>query len=170
MSKEYVLVYAERTGIDPNQTEVLLVLKDRPAVQRGYYNLPGGLVEDNESPYEAAERELKEETGYEIVKELFHVGTVKDIIDNYAIHVFKTNIKSPYSDIFPRKEETEKVEWIQIHKVLKFKNLIPNLRIIIPLIRGGAVDWVIEAKLLSSYGPNHNLCIWFPTYVHQEEV
>jgi 8-oxo-dGTP pyrophosphatase MutT (NUDIX family) len=169
MSKKYVLIYCERTGFNSDSSEILLVQKNRPEIQNGFYNLPGGAIENNESPSQAAERELFEETGYRINNDLALVGTVKDVGDNYGIYVFKADIKSPFSEISPRPSETESVEWKSISKILKSDRLIPNLRVIIPIIRGGGTDWVIEAKLLHSYGPNHNLSIWFPTYIKSEE-
>lgn len=169
MNKEYVLIYCERSGIDAEKSEILLVLKNRPDIQKGFYNMPGGAVEAGENPFQAAERELLEETGYKVNGNLVHVGTIKDMGDHYGIHVFKADLKSPFSEISPRQSETETVDWKPIGKILKSPNLIPNLRIIIPLIRGGATDWIIEARLLENYGPNHNLMVWFPTYRKSDE-
>ena len=45
--------------------EVILVREYRPGPERLLYELPGGAVDDGETPEEAARRELLEETGYE---------------------------------------------------------------------------------------------------------
>lgn len=45
------------------QNEVLLVSQQRPAVGRATWELPAGLIDDGETPEEAARRELAEEVG-----------------------------------------------------------------------------------------------------------
>lgn len=163
MSKDSVLIFCERNLFD-GTPEILLILKNRPENQAGYYNLPGGKLEINECPISAVTRELKEETGYELSQEPVHVGTIKDVSNHMGIHVFKGDIRFPFVESSPRQVETEKPEWMSFDKLWHCPSLIPNLRIIIPLIRGGACDWVIESKLMLEYGPNHDLHIWFPTY------
>lgn len=44
--------------------DVLLVKQFRPGPEEVFLDLPGGAVDDNETPTAAAERELLEETGY----------------------------------------------------------------------------------------------------------
>ena len=44
--------------------QVILIKQYRHGVQQTILELPGGSVEENESPLEAAKRELMEETGY----------------------------------------------------------------------------------------------------------
>jgi ADP-ribose pyrophosphatase len=45
--------------------EVLVVREFRPGPEELLYELPGGIVDDGETPEQAARRELLEETGYE---------------------------------------------------------------------------------------------------------
>ncbi len=62
--QKYVVVYAPPV-IGPNKNRVLLILKNKPAWQKGKVNLVGGKIEPGEEPEQAAQRELKEETGLE---------------------------------------------------------------------------------------------------------
>lgn len=58
--------------------EVILVRQYRPGPERMLLELPGGLIEQDQSPEEAAMRELLEETGYEgeltFVATRYHCG------------------------------------------------------------------------------------------------
>ncbi len=47
------------------EDEVLLVREYRPGPEELLYELPGGIVDEGETPEQAARRELLEETGYE---------------------------------------------------------------------------------------------------------
>jgi 8-oxo-dGTP diphosphatase len=47
----------------PDTKDVLLILRNRPDWQKGFYNGLGGHVENNETPIDAMVREFKEETG-----------------------------------------------------------------------------------------------------------
>ena len=64
--REYVIVLPKKDPRSWRPNEVLLVLKDKPEFQKGRLNLVGGKVEANEAPYDAAIRELKEETGLDL--------------------------------------------------------------------------------------------------------
>lgn len=54
----FVLIVSEREG------KVVLIEQYRPATDKSYISLPAGYLEDRETPTQAAERELQEETGY----------------------------------------------------------------------------------------------------------
>jgi 8-oxo-dGTP pyrophosphatase MutT (NUDIX family) len=60
-------------GVDHAIVDVLiidgdkfLIIQEGKAGREGLYNLPGGHVEPNETLFEAATREAREETGYEV--------------------------------------------------------------------------------------------------------
>lgn len=137
--QEFVVVYADPVGIATN--EVLIVNKDRPPWQAGRRNLVGGKIEPGESPESAAIRELKEESGLTMMPETYP-EVVGRITGSWGIvHVVKIAVKDMW--LRPDKLETEKVEWIKWHILREDPLLIPNLRVVIPLIKTGLQGWVI---------------------------
>ena len=50
------------------RTKILLQKEFRPATNRWVYNFPAGLIDEGETALEAAKREVREETGLEVVK------------------------------------------------------------------------------------------------------
>lgn len=67
-----------------DQGELLTVSRPEPPHEMA---LPGGMLEDGESAVSACIRELKEETGVELL-ELRHVATLRSPTDGRTIHVF----------------------------------------------------------------------------------
>jgi ADP-ribose pyrophosphatase len=64
--RKEVVEHSPSVGIIPilNKKEILLIKQFRHAVNKYLIEIPAGKIENNESPYEAAKRELAEETGY----------------------------------------------------------------------------------------------------------
>ncbi|MGC8671271.1 MAG: NUDIX hydrolase [Candidatus Micrarchaeia archaeon] len=57
--------------------KIVLEKQYRAAVGKFLYEIPAGKIEKGETPKEAAERELKEETGYE-------AGTIRHVFSGYS--------------------------------------------------------------------------------------
>ena len=51
---------------DPRGRRVVLIIKKKPKWQEGLFNGVGGKIESGEDPYEAMQREFREETGLDI--------------------------------------------------------------------------------------------------------
>ena len=64
MQPEGVLIYAVK---DDEPDKLLMVHQYRYPVDDFLYELPAGLIEENETPQEAAVREMKEETGLDLL-------------------------------------------------------------------------------------------------------
>ena len=73
----YVLETTDWVNIIPitKKNEVVLVRQYRHGIQDVTLEIPGGIIENNDSPEIAARRELREETGY-MASEMIFLGTV----------------------------------------------------------------------------------------------
>jgi predicted NUDIX family NTP pyrophosphohydrolase len=76
-----------------SRLEVLLVHPGGPfwsGKDEGAWSIPKGVLKDHESPLEAAKREFKEETGYEVAGRFIDLGTIlqssKKIVHVWAHH------------------------------------------------------------------------------------
>lgn len=88
-----MIKYASIVVLD-DSGNVITVLKDRPAWQAGFYNFPGGHVEEDETFIDAAVRELKEETNISVDLTLVnYLGEISDQ-SNYILEVFTTKVCS----------------------------------------------------------------------------
>ena len=134
--------------------KVLVCHKDRPAWMAGRINLPGGKIEPEETAFEAAIRELKEETGLDPCPghaPVYHgvVEGTKSIIHHVRIVV------DGDKPIVPRVGETEVCEWLRWENLKSDARLMPNLRVTIPLMRSSItakIRWHIEDK--NKYDPD----------------
>lgn len=152
--KEYVLVHPKFFNSD----KVLLILKERPAWQKGRLNLVGGKVEPGEKPEEAAIRELQEESGLGASK-VFKCGEI--IGNDCIVHCFVTDIKL-VSELKPREEEDEYVSWYSWKEIKGDYRLMPNLRIIIPLLHTETKGWRIVDQESSVGVDCHKISVELP--------
>lgn len=97
-----VLVYIEQNH------QVLMIHRKKQDEHQGFWLAPGGKIERNESPYEAAQREVEEETGLQVQElKLKQVLSFPDqgespFGDEWMVFVFYTQqIKGTLSDTCP---------------------------------------------------------------------
>ena len=94
----------------------VLLQQDKPPLS-GYWIAPGGKVESGESPYEAAVRELREETGLQAEKLV-----LRGIVTMVAQETGETSVHLLYAcNEFTGELQTEtnegRVSWQHLHRV-----------------------------------------------------
>lgn len=147
-----------------NTAQVLLVQKNKPAWQRGRLNLVGGKIEAGETPEQAALRELEEEAGFSAkhksIEEVSNAVLCGKIIGaDCVVHCLSCDLLcNDVPNILPREGETELVGWHNWNTVKTDPRLIPNLKVIIPLLVQDSQGWEITDQDSSS-GSFHKIGI-----------
>ncbi|WBQ07081.1 NUDIX hydrolase [Kribbella sp. CA-293567] len=96
---------------------VLLMWRHRFLTDRWAWELPMGLIEPDESPAEAAAREVEEETGWRPgeLRELVYSEPAAGIMDS-AHHVFRATTAVRIGEPTER-NESDRIEWIPLTDV-----------------------------------------------------
>ena len=93
----------------------------------GYYDIPGGKIEEGENPEQTAIREMKEETGLK-------VGNLKykgNMIIEYPNRIFDFDVFiTNESEGKPQEYEENTSEWIGIRELLQKEKILSNIIIL----------------------------------------
>ncbi len=105
----------------------VVVTKYKQGNKKGYYDIPGGKIEDGEIPKQTAIREMREETGINI-KNLKYKGimTIEYPDRKFLFDVF---ISNEY-DGEPQEFEENTSEWIEINELLQKEKILSNIMIL----------------------------------------
>jgi len=125
------------TALVKNGENVLLLHRVKEHENLDIWEFPSGTVEFGETPEQAVEREVREETGLNVKnKGLFAAGACTyrlrgedchEIVIAYLFEALDTNVK------LDRREHTE-FKWIKIKELFAIENLALTVKAILPEI------------------------------------
>ena len=125
------------------QDEVLMVRQYRHPLQETILEIPGGFVDEKETPEEAIKRELKEETGYEF-SSIIHVGKISanpGVLENYTYLFLAEGGKKIGAQQLDKNEELE-LEKISVEQL---KNLFLENKIV-QALHNNCIYYALKAK------------------------
>lgn len=95
----------------------VIIIKYKTKEQLDYIDIPGGKIEEDETPLEAAKREFKEETGM-IISKLKYIGTA---VVEYPNKLFDFTLFTAenYQGV-PKNFQENKSMWEDMDKILKY--------------------------------------------------
>lgn len=116
-SVEVATVYIEYKG------QILLLHTQNEKFQGNKWGIPGGKVEKNETPLQAAIRETKEETGFDLSNQL--IETLKTVYveinekNHFVYHRFRTALQGDPSKVKINFREHKGFTWVTPADALK---------------------------------------------------
>lgn len=120
----------------------VLLGKRKNSYRSGYYGLPGGRVERNESLEESAKRELFEETGLK-VKKLEYLGTVRDLQEDNHTFIHFAFLCNDFlgTPILAEPEKCEVWEWFK-PSLIPTKTLPGHIAAVNMYVGGGKAHYM----------------------------
>ena len=115
---------AVRTYLIENDRVIVINYKEH---DNGYYDIPGGKIEDGETSYETSIREFKEETGITIMKQ--HAIGHSTVKYPERIFEFDIYIVDEYSGE-PLEFNENKSMWLNIEDLYKEEKVFPSIELI----------------------------------------
>lgn len=117
--------------------EVVVTKYKKGNKKEGYYDIPGGKIEEGENPKQTAIREMKEETGINI-QNLKYKG-IMTIEYPDRMFIFDTYISKEYEGE-PQEFEENTSEWIDIDELLKKEKILSNIILLDKFLIKGLID------------------------------
>jgi len=141
----YVSIFARPVNTNDLNT-VLMCYRLKDDFQKGRFNLVGGKIESGESIIDAAIRELKEETGLSPAIPGHEKIMGKSVGLWGQLHFVRITV--PYINLTPApKENNQYVSWVDWEDIINSGLILPDLKIILPLISQGISGWTVETEI-----------------------
>ena len=122
--------------------------------KEGYYEIPGGKIEERETLEQAAIREMKEETGIKI-KNFKYRG---NMIIEYPNRIFDFEVFiCNECEGKPQDFEENTSEWIEINELLKKEKILSNIMILDRFFIKGLTDEKCEFKMKIQVDEKENI-------------
>lgn len=122
-------------GADTGTSVMVAVFEDKALILRrgrtapwkpGYWNLPGGQIDEGESAIQAAHRELQEEAGMNVTN-VRSLGTWN--MDGWQVHAFTG--EAPDNHVIIRANhgiiENDQWEWVTVQDLKKYQFAVPQI-------------------------------------------
>ncbi len=105
--------------------------------KEGYYDIPGGKIEEGENPEQTAIREMKEETGLKVGNLKYKGNMIIEYPNRiFDFDVFVTNESEGETQEF----EENTSEWIDIKELLQKEKILSNIMILDRFFIKGLID------------------------------
>lgn len=122
--------------------------------KEGYYDIPGGKIEEEETPEKTAIREMKEETGLK-------VGNLKykgKMIIEYPNRIFDFDVFiTNENEGEPQEFEENTSEWIEINELLQKEKILSNIMILDRFFIKGLIDAQYNFKMYIQVDEKENI-------------
>jgi 8-oxo-dGTP diphosphatase len=106
-------------GVVWNANKKVLIAKRPPhATYPGYWEFPGGKIEENETQEEALARELYEEVGIIVTASSFLLETSYDY-EERTLHLFVYEVEAFSGDAFGA--EQQEIRWVEVQSCVDYQ-------------------------------------------------
>jgi 8-oxo-dGTP diphosphatase len=134
--------------LNQDKDKVYLSLRQKHQSYAGFWEFPGGKVDDDETYLDCLTRELYEEVGIS-VKE-FSLLEKKDYVNKDNVHVFlEFYLVSEYINI-PVAREGQKLELVNINDIHKY-NILPASLSVIDILKSKLTNEITKDNNKSKY-------------------
>ena len=146
------------------EDKVVAIQYKSPNSKVGYYDIPGGKIEEGETPIQAAIREVKEETTLEIQKTEEKGKMMISYPDR--IYDFDIYITNEYQGE-PKETNENKTSLMKIEQLLQEPKLLSNICILSPFFRDALLQ--TSKKFFINIEVDENETIQSMTYRLEEK-